>query len=122
MSRVRSKNTTPEVVVRSMVFSMGYRYRLHDRRLPGKPDLVFPGRRKAIFVNGCYWHGHENCKCARIPKTHVSYWRDKLRKNRRRDRNNVSELMANGWEVLTIWQCELKNPEKLKAKLDVFLK
>lgn len=121
MGRVKSKNTCPEMLVRHLVFHMGYRYRLHDKRLPGKPDLVFFGRRKAIFVNGCFWHAHENCRYASLPKTRVDFWRDKLRNNRARDRANIALLEAKGWKVLTVWQCELKDIETLANKLYDFI-
>ena len=117
MGRVGSKNTTPELAVRRLVFSMGYRYRLHDIRLPGKPDLVFSGRRKVIFVNGCFWHGHKRCRYARLPKTNVDFWREKIERNRARDRKNKAQLTRLGWGVLVVWQCELRNIEKLSAKL-----
>lgn len=121
MSRVKSKNTAPEMAVRHLVFGMGYRYRLHDKRLPGRPDLVFPGRRKVVFVNGCFWHGHEGCRYARLPKTRVDFWREKIEKNRVRDRTNVALLEANGWKVLAVWQCELKIIEALANKLYEFI-
>lgn len=121
MSRVKSKNTTPEMAVRHLVFGMGYRYRLHDKRLPGRPDLVFPGRRKVIFVNGCFWHGHEGCRYARLPKTRVDFWRSKIEKNRARDRANLVLLVDSGWKVLTVWQCELKTIEALTNKLYDFI-
>lgn len=121
MSRVKSADTTPEMAVRHLVFGMGYRYRLHDKRLPGKPDLVFPGRRKILFVNGCFWHGHEGCRYARLPKTHVDFWRAKIEHNRTRDRENVALLEADGWKVLTVWQCELKSIEKLADRLYEFI-
>lgn len=121
MGRVKSKNTGPEMLVRHLVFHMGYRYRLHDKRLPGKPDLVFFGRRKAIFVNGCFWHAHENCRYASLPKTRVDFWRDKFRNNRARDRANIALLEAKGWKVLTVWQCELKDIETLANKLYDFI-
>lgn len=121
MSRVKSKNTTTEMTVRRLVFGMGYRYRLHDKRLPGRPDLVFSGRRKIIFVNGCFWHGHENCRYAALPKTRVDFWRAKVEKNQARDRENIALLEANGWKVLTVWQCELKNTERLANKLYDFI-
>lgn len=117
MGRVGSKNTTPELAVRRLVFSMGYRYRLHDARLPGKPDLVFAGRRKIVFVNGCFWHGHKRCRYARLPKTNVDFWQEKFEHNRARDRNNKAQLTRLGWDVLIVWQCELRNIEKLSAKL-----
>lgn len=121
MSRIRGKNTTPELIVRKLVYSMGYRYRLHYAKLPGKPDLVFPGRKKVIFVHGCFWHGHEGCKKATIPKTRVEYWKPKLEENKKRDREKQIELEDMGWDFLTIWQCELKDIEGLKKKIQSFL-
>ncbi len=121
MSRVRSKDTIPELAVRHLVFGMGYRYRLHDKKLPGKPDLVFAGRRKVLFVNGCFWHGHEACRYARLPKTHVKFWRAKVKRNRARDREIIAKLEADGWRVLTVWQCELKDLETLTEKIYAFL-
>lgn len=121
MSRVKSKHTTPEMAVRRLIFSMGYRYRLHDKRLPGRPDLVFSSRRKVIFVNGCFWHGHEGCRYAGLPKTRVDYWREKIEKNQIRDREKIALLEADGWKVLTVWQCELKNTEKLANNLYDFI-
>ncbi len=121
MSRVKSKDTSPEWAVRRLVFGMGYRYRLHDPRLPGKPDLVFAGRRKVIFVHGCFWHGHAGCRYARLPKTRVDFWADKVARNRARDGRNRRALRAAGWDVLTVWQCELKQTDKLARKLHDFL-
>lgn len=121
MSRVKSKNTSLEIAVRRLIFRMGYRYRLHDRQLPGKPDLVFAGRKKIIFVNGCFWHGHEGCRYARLPKTRIGFWRTKMNINRVRDRTNIALLKANGWRVLIVWQCELKNTKVLTKKLYDFI-
>ena len=121
MSRVKSKDTKPELTVRRLVFGMGYRYRLHDKRLPGRPDLVFAGRRKIVFVNCCFWHGHQGCRYARLPKSRVDFWRTKIKNNRARDRRNVAMLKAAGWTVLTVWQCELKAIEALANKLYDFL-
>ena len=121
MSRVKSKDTSPEMTVRRLVYGMGYRYRLHDKRLPGKPDLVFFGRRKVIFVNGCFWHGHDGCRYARLPKTRVAFWKTKIEKNRARDDEIASVLRADGWKVLTLWQCEIKNIEELESKLYGFI-
>jgi DNA mismatch endonuclease (patch repair protein) len=121
MSRVRSKNTIPELAVRRLVFRMGYRYRLHCKQLPGKPDLVFAGRRKIIFVNGCFWHGHVDCRYARLPKTRIDFWRTKRKVNRARDRTNIAKLEKNGWKVLVVWQCELKDPNILSKKLYDFI-
>lgn len=120
MSRVRSKDTTPELAVRRLVFGMGYRYRLHDKRLPGKPDLVFSGRRKVIFVNGCFWHGHDGCRYAKLPKSRVDFWQAKIERNRDRDLKNIASLEADGWKVLTVWQCELKNIDLLTSRLYEF--
>jgi DNA mismatch endonuclease (patch repair protein) len=121
MSRVRSKDTKPELAVRRLVFGMGCRYRLHDKRLPGRPDLVFRGRRKIVFVNGCFWHGHEGCRYARTPKSREDFWRAKVERNRERDGQNIASLEADGWKVLTVWQCELKDLHVLEGKLHEFL-
>jgi DNA mismatch endonuclease (patch repair protein) len=121
MSRVKSKDTSPELAVRRIVFRMGYRYVLHDRRLPGKPDLVFPWRRKIIFVHGCFWHGHRGCKYARLPKTRVSFWSDKVDTNRRRDIRNRRRLRAAAWDVLVVWQCDLKRMDRLVGRLHDFM-
>lgn len=121
MSRVRSKDTTPELAVRRLVHGMGYRYRLHERRLPGSPDLVFWGQRKAIFVHGCFWHGHGNCRYARLPKSRVEFWKEKRLRNRKRDRAVEKLLRRSGWQVLIVWQCELKKPELLAIKLHDFI-
>ena len=121
MSRVGSKNTTPELVVRRLLFSMGFRYRLHDKSLPGKPDIVFRGRRKAIFVNGCFWHGHEGCRYGRLPKSRVEFWAEKICRNRERDRQHTERLQSAGWHVMTVWQCELKHIDELAKRLYDFL-
>lgn len=122
MSRVKGKNTKPELVVRRLVFGMGYRYRLHAKNLPGRPDLIFPGRKKAIFVNGCFWHGHADCRYGRLPKSRVEYWQAKIEQNQTRDLKNTALLEADGWQVLTVWQCELKNIEILANRLNEFIK
>lgn len=121
MSRIKSKNTSPEMIVRRLVYGMGFRYRLHVKTLPGKPDLVFWGRRKVIYVNGCFWHGHEGCRYARPSKSRIEFWTSKISRNRERDRENVSAIEASGWSVLTVWQCELKNLEGLKNLLYDFI-
>ena len=120
MSRIRGKNTSPELIVRKLVFSLGYRYRLYSKNLPGKPDLVFPGRKKVIFVHGCFWHYHE-CKKGQLPKSKVDYWQTKLLANRKRDMSNISRLINADWNVLVIWQCELKDLVKLKETIRNFL-
>lgn len=121
MSRVKGKNTKPELVVRRLVFGMGYRYRLHAQNLPGHPDLVFSGRKKAIFVNGCFWHGHADCRYGRLPKSRVEYWQAKIEQTQARDLKNTALLEAGGWQVLTVWQCELKNIETLANRLNEFI-
>ncbi|MDO3507186.1 very short patch repair endonuclease [Ralstonia pseudosolanacearum] len=108
MSRIRSKDTKPEVEVRSTLHRMGYRYVLHRRGLPGTPDLVFPARRKVLFVHGCYWHGH-TCKYGKAQsKSNVEFWQKKIDANRRRDRRNTRKLRAAGWSVATVWECQIK--------------
>jgi len=108
MSRVRSRDTTPEKVVRSTLHRLGYRYALHKRGLPGTPDLVFPRRNKIIFVNGCYWHGH-SCKYGRAQsKSNVTFWQEKIVNNRRRDARNIRLLRCGGWRVLIVWECKVK--------------
>lgn len=120
MSRVGSKDTGPELVVRKLLHGLGYRYRLHKRGLPGSPDVVFQKRKKAVFIHGCFWHGH-NCKYGRLPKSKTKYWGPKIDVNRERDEQNMQELKNLGWKALVIWQCELKNIEALKARLVSFL-
>jgi DNA mismatch endonuclease (patch repair protein) len=121
MSRVGSKDTTPELAVRKLLFSMGFRYRLHDKRLPGTPDIVFSGRRKVILVNGCFWHGHQECRLGRLPKSRVDFWEAKISRNRERDRENDRRLHDLGWRPLTVWQCELRNIDELAKRLYDFL-
>lgn len=121
MSRVRSRDTKPELVVRSLVFLMGYRYRLHDRRLPGAPDLVFRSRRKVIFVHGCFWHRHPDCALARMPKSRLDFWRPKLEGNAARDARNIAALRDQGWGVLVVWECETKDTGCLGKVIRRFL-
>ena len=121
MAAIRSENTGPEIAVRKIVHRLGYRFRLHVRTLPGRPDLVFPVRRKVIFVHGCFWHRHPRCRYATSPKTHEEFWRTKFISNVARDRNARRELKRMDWAVLTVWQCELKRTDKLTKRLDDFL-
>lgn len=121
MARIRAKDTGPEITVRSLIYGMGYRYRLHRRDLPGTPDLVFVGRRKVIFVHGCFWHQHPGCAAARIPKTRHQFWLAKLRSNSQRDSRNVRALRKSGWGVMTIWECKLKNLARLESRIGRFL-
>jgi len=121
MGRVRSRDTKPEVIVRRLLHSLGYRYRLHDRRLPGAPDIVFSRRRKLVFVNGCFWHRHEGCSLARLPKSRLDFWAPKLESNRARDIENSSKLAEAGWGVLVVWECEIGDAEHLSTRLVTFL-
>ena len=120
MSRVRSRNTTPELRVRRATHSLGLRFRLHRNDLPGKPDLVFPRWKVAVFVHGCFWHRHEGCKKATSPKSRENYWQPKFKGNVERDRRAVSELEALGWRTLTIWQCETIDDASLTRILSKF--
>lgn len=117
MRAVKSKNTGPEMIVRRFLYAAGLRYRLHDSRLPGKPDLVFPGRRVALFVHGCFWHQHPNCPAATRPKSSSDYWTRKLDGNVARDARHQSALNEAGWTVLVIWECETRDPDALNALL-----
>ncbi|HUQ95984.1 MAG TPA: very short patch repair endonuclease [Bryobacteraceae bacterium] len=121
MSRVRGKHTRPEILVRRVVHRMGYRYRLYGSDLPGKPDLVFPGRSKVIFVHGCFWHGHTCRRGRNRPAANISYWIPKLDRNMRRDRANKGRLRRLGWDVLVLWECELTNEERVQERLLSFL-
>lgn len=121
MARIRSKNTKPELAVRSLVHRMGYRFRIHCKDLPGSPDLVFPSLKKAIFVHGCFWHAHDGCSTANRPKTRASYWREKFARNKQRDRRNASTLRRAGWSVATIWECEAKSTDFICKKVLRFL-
>lgn len=121
MSRIRSKDTGPERLVRSLLHRAGFRYRLHRRDLPGTPDLVFPSRHKIVLVNGCFWHQHSGCVDGRVPKTRVGYWAPKLKKNRLRDRRNIRALRRLGWQVEVVWECEVEDLGRLKRRLKAFL-
>ncbi|MEW6113100.1 MAG: very short patch repair endonuclease [Thermodesulfobacteriota bacterium] len=120
MSRIRAKNTKPEMILRRLVHSLGYRYRLHSNDLPGRPDLVFGSRKKVIFVHGCFWHQHE-CMRTKQPKTHRNYWDNKLKGNRKRDLEVLSVLAELGWECLVVWECELEQGDQVRDRLLSFL-
>ena len=123
MASIRSTGMAPEISVRSMIHKLGYRFRLHRRDLPGKPDMVFPAKQKVIFVHGCFWHQHGSSKCriARMPKSNLAYWKQKLEGNKARDKTNSSRLRKAGWGVLVIWECQLSNQDTLKNKIMRFL-
>lgn len=120
MQSVKSRDTGPELAVRRILYSLGYRYRLHVKSLPGTPDIVFSSRKKIILVHGCYWHGHQ-CNKGRLPKSRRDYWEPKIAANRERDARTESALVDAGWSVLTIWQCEIRDHVTLAAKLRRFL-
>lgn len=121
MRAIKSKDTRPELSVRKIVYGLGFRFRLYRKDLPGKPDLAFIGRRKVIFVNGCFWHGHDCPKGRRTPKTNSSYWQFKIMRNRERDRVNIERLVSLGWQVYVVWECDLKDKNALADKLRAFL-
>lgn len=114
MSRIRGKDTKPEIRVRSMLHRMGYRFRLHRKDLPGEPDIVLPKYKTVIFVHGCFWHRHKGCKYAYTPKSRVKFWKDKFAETVKRDKQHLKQLKENGWEVFIVWECETKDMDKLK--------
>jgi DNA mismatch endonuclease (patch repair protein) len=121
MRQVRSKDTTPEIVVRSFAHRLGYRFRLHRTDLPGSPDLVFPRLKRVVFVNGCFWHGHNCARGARIPKTNRDYWVTKIRRNCERDKASYRKLRKAGWKVLVIWECTVTKGDSWQRRLAQFL-
>ena len=122
MSRIKGKDTAPEKIVRSILHRLGYRFRLHKTKLPGRPDVVLPKHQTIVFVHGCFWHRHKNCKDATMPKTRREWWHAKLEGNAARDRRNQSALRREGWRVLTVWECETEKPEKLTQRLSLLLR
>ena len=123
MGRVKGRDTRPEMVVRRLLHSLGYRYRLHRKDLPGKPDIVFGKRRKVIFIHGCFWHRHPDpaCRLARLPKSRLEFWIPKLAANAERDERHQTALRQLGWQVLVVWECELRHSEQLENTLRRFL-
>lgn len=121
MKKVRQRDTRPEIVVRRTAHTLGYRFRLHRRDLPGSPDLVFPRHTVAVFVHGCFWHRHPGCRYASTPKNNSEFWNDKFRRNVERDARKESELRDLGWRVLVIWECETRDPEGLGRRLSASL-
>lgn len=121
MQAVRSKDTEPERIVRRISRQLGYHYRLHRKDLPGKPDLVFAGKRKVVFVHGCFWHGHDCARGARVPVHNRKYWRGKVARNKARDVAHMTSLRKQGWWALVVWECELHNEDRVKRRLEKFL-
>nr|WP_321487625.1 DNA mismatch endonuclease Vsr [uncultured Draconibacterium sp.] len=120
MSRIKGKNTKPEMLVRKFLFANGFRYRLNVKTLPGKPDIVLPKYKTVIFVNGCFWHGHKGCKYFVVPKTRTDWWLNKIKETQKRDREKEIELNVLGWKVITVWECELKSKQQ-KQTLEFLL-
>ncbi len=121
MSKIRGRGTKPEELVRKFLFSKGFRYRINDKRYPGRPDIVLPKYHTMIFVHGCFWHGHENCKAATLPETNTEFWRKKISENKVRDRNNIKKLRNESWNVIIIWQCEIKNKKNRDKRLELLI-
>jgi len=129
MQQIKGKDTKPEISLRKLLFADGFRYRINDRKLPGKPDIVLKKYNTVIFVNGCFWHGHQNCRYFVVPKTRTEFWTDKIKGNKERDHRNISLLKEAGWNVITVWECELKKimiddtlnkvKEKIKESIDL---
>lgn len=115
MSRIRSRDTGPEILVRKFLFREGFRYKLNDKSLPGKPDLVFPKYKTVLFIHGCFWHGHEGCKYFVIPKTRRKWWTDKINRNKQVDTENIRMLKGLGWKIITIWECKIKPDKREKT-------
>lgn len=120
MARVRTRDTTPERIVRSVAHRLGFRFRLHVADLPGRPDMVFPSKHKVIFVHGCFWHRH-TCKRGALPRSNIEFWREKLERNQSRDMEVIKSLRHSGWNVMVVWECETRDPEKLGSRLNAFL-
>lgn len=121
MAQVKGRDTNPELIVRSLVHRLGYRFRLHVDWLPGRPDVVFSSRRKALFVHGCFWHHHTKCPGARIPKSRVGFWSSKIMANKARDRRNLAALTRQGWKYLVVWECEVRDIDSLAGRIIQFL-
>lgn len=115
MSRIRSKDTKPEIIVRKALFAEGFRFRVHDRRYPGSPDIVLKKHRAVIFIHGCFWHGHKDCKYFKIPQTRTQWWQEKIARNKYNDRIAIRALKRDGWKVIILWECDLKSDKMTKT-------
>uniref|UniRef100_A0AAU6WM71 Very short patch repair endonuclease n=1 Tax=Chryseobacterium endophyticum TaxID=1854762 RepID=A0AAU6WM71_9FLAO len=122
MSQIKGKNTKPEILVRKFLFAKGLRYKLHDSKLPGKPDLVFPKYKTIIFIHGCFWHGHEGCKYFVIPKTRTEWWSAKIDKNKEKDMDSIKKLEDDGWRIFVVWECNLKSNKREEVLNDLYNK
>jgi DNA mismatch endonuclease (patch repair protein) len=122
MASVKNKNTKPEILVRKALFAKGLRFRINEKKLPGSPDIVLPKYKTLIFIHGCYWHGHENCKKQITPKTNKEFWNEKIEKNRIRDQKVQSELVELGWKIIIVWECELRNKESFDLTINGIIK
>lgn len=122
MAAVKGKDTKPEMIVRKYLFSRGLRFRVQVRKLPGTPDIVLPKYKTAIFVNGCFWHGHEGCKYFRLPKSNVEFWKEKIERNIERDRESMQALLDLGWKIIRVWECELRNKANREDTLNKIYK
>ena len=122
MSQIKSKNTKPELIVRKFLFSKGFRYRLHDKNLPGKPDIILTKYKTIIFVHGCFWHGHDNCKYFVVPKSRTEWWLNKINHNKEKDIENQMLLTQDGWKIIVIWECELKKNVREENLKNLILK
>jgi DNA mismatch endonuclease (patch repair protein) len=118
MAKIKGKNTRPEMIVRKFLFSKGFRYRIHDSRYPGSPDIVLPKYRTAIFVHGCFWHGHPNCRASRLPTTNEDYCQEKIQQNIARDQKKIDLLKKDGWKILVVWECKIKTQAQRKNELN----
>jgi len=121
MSRVKGRDTSPELIVRRMLHAMGYRFRLHDASLPGRPDIVLPRHGKIVQVHGCFWHGHRGCKRATTPASNTEFWKNKIEGNKARDSRVERRLRRWGWSVMTVWECQTKDPDRLRRRLNGFM-
>lgn len=122
MSRIHSKETAPEITFRKLIHRAGFRYRLHDKTLPGKPDLILKKYNTVVFIHGCFWHGHQNCRRGNKPKTNKKYWNAKIDRNIARDKENRIKLEGAGWRIFTVWECELKDLDGVLKKFETFIK
>lgn len=121
MSKIKGKDTKPEILVRKFLFSQGLRYKLHDKTLPGKPDIVFPKYKAVVFVHGCFWHGHKDCKYFTLPKTRTKWWLEKINRNISRDKTSLADIKKQGWLPIVVWECQLK-PDKREKTLNTIIK